>query len=62
MNVFDLAQALLHGARAIPMDENTVSLLAMFVGVGGGVYITGYFSQLKAKRIKVERKPRDPRR
>jgi hypothetical protein len=61
MNLFDLAQALLHGARAIPMDENTVSLLAMFVGVGGGVYITGYFSQLKAKRIKVERKPRDPR-
>jgi hypothetical protein len=61
MNLFDLAQALLHGARAIPMDENTVSLLAMFVGVGGGVYITGYFSQLKAKRIKVERRPRDPR-
>lgn len=62
MNVFELAQALLHGARAIPMDENTVSLLAMFVGVGGGVYITGYFSQLKAKRIKVERKPHDPRK
>ena len=56
MNIFEIAQALVHGARAIPIDENTFSLLVMLIGVIGGVAITGYFSQQKAKKVKVDRK------
>jgi hypothetical protein len=64
MNVFELAQALVQCARAIPIDDNTFSLLVMLIGVIGGVVLTGYFSQQKAKKVKVERKdserPRKP--
>jgi hypothetical protein len=57
MNVFELAQALVQGARAIPIDDNTFSLLVMLIGVIGGVVLTGLFSsQQKAKKVKVERK------
>jgi hypothetical protein len=56
MNIFEIAQALVHGARAIPIDENTFSLLVMLIGVIGGVVITSHFAQQKAKKVKVERK------
>jgi hypothetical protein len=59
MIVVELAQALMNGASAIPMDDKTVSMLAMFVGVAGGVFVTGYLSQMKAKKVKVDRKPRE---
>jgi hypothetical protein len=60
MNIFEIAQALVHGARAIPIDENTFSLLVMLIGVVGGVMVTGFFSQQKAKKVKVERKDHKP--
>jgi len=62
MNVFELAQALLHGARALPMDDNSLSMLLMLIGVVGGVVISGYFSQAKAKKVKIERKQDLPRK
>lgn len=62
MNVFELAQALIHGAAAMPMDDNSLSMLMALVGIAGGVAITSYFRQLKAKTVKAERKrpPHDP--
>ena len=60
MNIFEIAQALVHGARAIPIDDNTFSLLVMLIGVVVGVVITGWLSQQKARKVKVERK--DPRK
>ncbi len=60
MNIFEIAQALMHGVRAVPIDDNTFSLLVMLIGIVGGVMITGRLSQQKAKKVKAERK--DPRK
>ena len=57
LQVFELMQALLHGARSMPMDENTVSMLVTLMGVLGGALLTGYYKQLKAKAVKADRKP-----
>jgi len=62
MNLFALAQALVNGAASLPMDENSLSMLLMLVGVVGGVLVTGYFKQLRAKAVKAERKPQPPRK
>jgi hypothetical protein len=62
MNVFDIVQALLLGARAIPMDDNSLSMLVMLAGIAGGVMVTGYYRQLKAKAVKADRKQDLPRK
>jgi hypothetical protein len=62
MNLFALAQALVQGAASLPMDENSLSMLVLLVGIVGGVLVTGYYKQLKAKAIKAERKPDRPRK
>jgi hypothetical protein len=62
MNVFDIVQALLLGARAIPMDDNSLSMLVMLAGIAGGVMVTGYYKQLKAKAVKADRKQDLPRK
>jgi hypothetical protein len=50
----------MHGVRAVPIDDNTFSLLVMLIGIVGGVVITSRLSQQKAKKVKAERK--DPRK
>jgi hypothetical protein len=62
MNVFDIVPALLLGARAIPMDDNSLSMLVMLAGIAGGVMVTGYYKQLKAKAVKADRKQDLPRK
>jgi hypothetical protein len=42
-----------HFFAAIPMDDNTVSVLAMLIGITGGWMLTGLLQQMKAKRVKV---------
>jgi hypothetical protein len=63
MDLFSLAQALSHAIGAIPLDDNSVSVLAMLGGIVGGWTITG-MRKPKPQKIKVERKdesePRKP--
>jgi hypothetical protein len=38
------------------LDDSTVSVLAMLLGIIGGWYFTGLHQQLKAKRVKMSGK------
>lgn len=61
MHLILFAQSLSETAAAITMDESTVSVLAMLVGIVAGFTITGLRTQPKSKKVKVDRKapPRD---
>ena len=56
--VVEAVRAVPHLFASIPMDDNTVSVLAMLIGITGGWMLTGLFQQMKAKRIKVETEAR----
>jgi hypothetical protein len=56
MDLFAVAQSVSHSLSALPLDENTVSVLAMLAGVIGGWMLTGLHQQMKAKRVKTSRK------
>ncbi len=47
---------------AIQLDDSTVSVLAMLLGIVGGWILTGLHQQMKAKRVKVPRKQQPTRR
>jgi len=38
------------------LDDSTVSVLAMLLGIIGGWYFTGLHQQMKAKRVKMSGK------
>jgi preprotein translocase subunit YajC len=38
------------------LDDSTVSVLAMLLGIIGGWYFTGLHQQMKAKRVKMSSK------
>ena len=44
------------------LDDSTVSVLAMLLGIIGGWYLTGLRQQMKAKRVKMSRKQQPPLR
>ena len=56
--VVEAVRAVPHLFASIPMDDNTVSVLAMLIGLAGGWTLTGIFQQMKAKRVKVEAEAR----
>jgi len=56
--VVETMRSLPHLFAAIPMDDNTVSVLAMLIGIAGGWTLTGIFQQMKAKRVKAESRKR----
>jgi hypothetical protein len=56
--VVDAVRAVPQFFAAIPMDDNTVSVLAMLIGITGGWTLTGLLQQMKAKRVKVEAEAR----
>jgi hypothetical protein len=64
MYVLELIQSLPALAGSLPLDDNTLGVLALLAGMSGGWYLTGLREQLKAKKVKVERKenvrPRKP--
>jgi hypothetical protein len=61
--VFEAVRALPHLARSLPIDENSISVLAMLAGIIGGWAVTGLHQQLKAKRVKLNpRKRQEPPR
>jgi hypothetical protein len=51
--VVDAVRAVPQFFAAIPMDDNTVSVLAMLIGIAGGWALTGLLQQMKAKRVKI---------
>ncbi len=51
-----MAQSVPHALNALQLDDSTVSVLAMLLGIVGGWYLTSLHQQLKAKRVKVSRK------
>jgi hypothetical protein len=62
VNVFPFIAALPDIVHTIPLDDNTIALFGMLIGVTGGMFLTYYMDQLKAKKAKVEkieRKRRD---
>jgi hypothetical protein len=56
--VFDAVRAVPQFFAAIPMDDNTVSVLAMLIGIAGGWMLTGLLQQMRAKRVKIEAEAR----
>ena len=44
------------------LDDSTVSVLAMLLGIIGGWYLTGLRQQMKAKRVKMSAKKQTPRK
>jgi hypothetical protein len=56
--VIEAARSIPHLFAALPLDDNTVSVLAMLIGLAGGWTLTGIYQQMKAKRVKVEAEAR----
>jgi hypothetical protein len=54
MNALSFAQQQL---SAFQLDDSSVALIALLVGMIGGYRITGWHAQLKAKRTKVAARP-----
>jgi hypothetical protein len=55
MDLHFLAQALSHAATAIDLDESSLSVLVMLLGIIGGWTLSARL-QPKAKKVRVERK------
>ncbi len=58
MTIVETVRSLPHWVASIPMDDNTVSVLAMLIGIAGGWTLTGIHQQMKAKRVKLESRKR----
>jgi hypothetical protein len=59
--VIEAARSLPHLFAALPLDDNTVSVLAMIIGLAGGWTLTGVYQQMKAKKVKIEAEARKRR-
>jgi hypothetical protein len=55
MSIFDVV-------RSFPIDDSTMSVLAMLVGIVGGWTITSIHQQMKAKRVKLDARKRAERK
>jgi hypothetical protein len=44
--------------RSLPIDDSSISVLAMLIGIVGGWTITSLHQQLKAKRVKLDSQKR----
>jgi hypothetical protein len=64
MNAFSAAGSLAHHLSTFQLDDSSMALIALLVGMIGGYRITGWHAQLKAKRAKIaaERPQRMPRK
>jgi hypothetical protein len=57
MDLASFGQSASHALGAFQqLDDSTVSVLAMLLGIVGGWFLTGLHQQLKAKRVKVSRR------
>ena len=53
MNIFTAAGSVAHHLNSFEIDDSSMALLALLVGMIGGYRITGWHAQLKARRAKV---------
>ncbi|MBX5461176.1 MAG: hypothetical protein IRZ28_08805 [Steroidobacteraceae bacterium] len=53
--LFEVVRQLPHLLATLPIDDSSISVLAMLAGLVGGWTLTDWHKQLKAKRVKVER-------
>ena len=56
MDLASLAQSAAHALGLLQLDDSTVSVLAMLLGIVGGWTLTSIHQQLKARRVKVSRR------
>jgi len=57
MDLASLGQSASHALGSLQqLDDSTVSVLAMLLGIIGGWFLTGLHQQFKAKRVKVSRR------
>ena len=56
MDLASFAQSASHTLGSLQLDDSTVSVLAMLLGICGGWFITSLHQQLKARRVKVSRR------
>ena len=59
MNAFSVAQSITHHWSSLQLDDSSMALIALLVGMIGGYRITGWHAQLKARRAKVAQRPQD---
>jgi|GEM_PF-1765571 len=57
MTLFTFAQWLSQVFNSIPLDDSSLSVLAMLAGIIGGWTLTSLHQQTKAKKVKLPRKP-----
>lgn len=53
MNILPLVEALPRIASSFTLDDSSLGLIGMLVGMGGGWYLTVYREQIKAKKAKI---------
>jgi hypothetical protein len=59
MNAFSFAGSFAHHLSTFQVDDSSMALIALLVGMIGGYRITGWHAQLKAKRAKIAQRPRE---
>jgi hypothetical protein len=57
MNVFSFAQSLPQALNSLSLDDSSISVLAMLVGIVGGATLASLRQRLKSQKVKVARKP-----
>jgi hypothetical protein len=63
MNIISVAGSFAHHLNSFQVDDSSVALLALLLGMIGGYRITGWHAQLKAKRAKIaSQRTRTPER
>ena len=53
MDIMSAAGSFAHHLNSFQLDDSSMALLALLVGMIGGYRITGWHAQLKARRAKV---------
>jgi len=59
MHLFSLADPS-HALHAFQLNDSSLALIALLVGMGVGWSVTGWREQLKARRAKIERSRQGP--
>lgn len=64
MNALSVAGSFAHHLNTFQLDDSSMALIALLIGMIGGYRITGWHAQLKAKRARIasERPHATPRK
>jgi hypothetical protein len=55
MSIFEVVRSLPQLLSSIPIDDSSISVLAMLGGIIGGWTLTGVHQKLQAKRVKARK-------